>query len=439
MELLDLIAQGNAAAARHDWAEAERNFRAAAEREPNAALVLRGFGDALVQLRKFDEAEPVWRKVVEIEPTRAEAQQMLGLILMHRREFDGARQHLTQALALNPNLLESAFNLGRAHAAVGDRVRAVQYFQQAHTIAPLHAKALAALVQTLNELQRGPEAVAIGARGVAVIAAHGGAAPSAVNEIRHHIAHAYRRMGDVAGAADCYRAMIATDPADPVVRHLLAAAEGVPTTDAYAAGFAKAFFDNLAADFDTHLVQRLGYGSPSLLMAGLRSLRPAPDSFQGVLDLGCGTGLMAEALATHYALPRLVGIDLSEKMLVEAGKRGRYHKLVAGNVVEQTPALAERFDLAIAADVFVYLGDMAPMYRAAQAALHTKGLFVFTAEVGTAPTFVLTSNGHYKHNLDYLTALAAQTGFTVLRTDLQPIRKEATDTVMGHYIYLEKN
>lgn len=126
-------------------------------------------------------------------------------------------------------------------------------------------------------------------------------------------------------------------------------------------------------------------------------------------------------------------------MLREAEKRGCYHKLVASNVVVQTPALAERFDLAIAADVFVYLGDMAPMYRAAQAALNAKGLFVFSAEVGTAPTFSLASNGHYQHNLDYLTGLAGQTGFTVLRTEPQPIRKEATDTVMGHYIYLEKN
>lgn len=254
MQTLDLIAYGDAAAARHDCAEAERCFRAAAEREPNASLALRGLGDALVQLRKFDEAEPVWRKVVEIEPRRAEAQQMLGLILAHRRELDGARQHLGEALALNPILAETAFNLGSINYASGDRARAVQYFQHAHNVGPQHAKALAALVQALNELQRGQEAVTIGAKGVAAIEAHGGATSSVLNEIRHHIADAYRRMGDIVGAADCYRAMIATDPNDDVLRHLLAATEEETTTDAHAAGFAKAFFDNLAADFDTHLV-----------------------------------------------------------------------------------------------------------------------------------------------------------------------------------------
>lgn len=433
-----LIAKGDAAVAARDWAEAERCYREAVAREAGSLRALRGLGDALVSQQKFADAEPVWRQVVTFEPKRADAQQMLGLILLRRRDLDGARGHLSEALALNPHLPEAAFNLGRINYVSGDRAAAIGYFKRAHEAGPQHVKALAALVQTLNEMQREAEAVQIAAKGLAAIEAQGGAATGALNEIRHHMAHAYRRLGDIAQAADCYRAMIAADPRDEVAQHLLAAAEG-KTTDAHANAFAKTFFDNLAADFDTHLVQRLGYGSPMILTAGLRSLRPAPDSFACVLDLGCGTGLMAEALASHYALPRLVGIDLSEKMLREAEKRGRYHKLVAGDVVTQTTAVGENFDLLIAADVFVYVGDMTPMYRAAHKVLGAKGLFVFTTEVGTAPTFALASNGHYKHNLDYLKTVAGQTGFELVRAEVAPIRKEATETVMGHYIYLQKN
>lgn len=438
MDTPALIAKGDAATAARNWAEAERCFAEVVAREAVSLRALRGLGDALVSQQKFTEAEPVWRHVVNLAPRQADAQQMLGLILLRRRDIEGARPHLVEALALNPNLPEAVFNMGRLGYIGGDRASAAAYFKRAHEAAPQHAKALAALVQTLNETQRETEAVTIGAKGLTVLEAAGATAPAALNEVRHHMALAYRRLGDVVRLKDCYRAMIATDPNDQVALHLLAAADGT-ATDAHASGFAKVFFDNLAADFDTHLVQRLGYGSPKVLTAGLRNFRPAADSFTAVLDLGCGTGLMAEGLATHYALPRLVGIDLSEKMLREAEKRGRYHKLVAGDVVRETATLNERFDLVIAADVFIYVGNMAPMYRAADAALHPKGLFVFTTEVGAAPTFALTSNGHYKHNIDYLTGLAAPTGFTVLRTEIQPIRKEAADTVMGHYIYLERN
>jgi predicted TPR repeat methyltransferase len=437
MDMPALIAKGDAAAAARSWAEAEISYRAALVEDGQGLRALRGLGDALISQQKFADAEAVWRSVVTLAPQQADAQQMLGLILLHRRETEGARVHLSAALALNPNLPKASFNMGHLSYIAGDRASAIAYFQRAHTLAPHDPKALAALTQTLNEVQREPEAAATAVKGLAVLEAAGGASPAALNDIRHHLVHAYRRMGDTVRLVEVYRAAIAADPDDQVAQHLLAAAQGL-TTDAHAAAFAKAFFDNLAPNFDTHLVQRLGYGSPTVLTAGLRALRPAPDSFAAVLDLGCGTGLMAEGLATHYALPRLVGLDLSEKMLHEAGKRGRYHHLIAGEVTGATAAMDERFDLVVAADVFIYLGDLAPIHRAVQRVLAPKGLFAFTTEVGTAPSFTLANNGHYKHGVDYLTGLAAATGFTVVRTEQAPIRKEATDTVMGHYIYLEK-
>ncbi len=438
MDMPALIAKGDAAAAARNWAEAEVSYRAALVQDGQSLRALRGLGDALISQQKFTDAETVWRRVVTLAPQQADAQQMLGLILLHRRETEGARRHLSAALALNPNLPKACFNMGHLSYIAGDRAGAIAYFQRAHTLAPHDPKALAALTQTLNEIQREPEAAAVATKGLAVLEAAGGASPAALYEVRHHLAHAYRRMGDTVRLSEVYRAVVAADPHDQVAQHLLAAAQGV-TTDAHASAFAKAFFDNLAPNFDTHLVQRLEYSSPQVLTAGLRALRPASDSFAAVLDLGCGTGLMAEGLATHYALAHLVGVDLSEKMLHQARKRGRYHRLIAGDLAAAAAAMDEPFDLAVAADVFVYLGDLAPIHRAVQRILVPTGLFVFTTETGATPSFMLASNGHYKHGVDYLADLAAATGFTVVRIEQAPIRKEAADIVMGHYVYLAKN
>ena len=269
------------------------------------------------------------------------------------------------------------------------------------------------------------------------MAADPGIKPTALKEIRQHLAQAYRRLEDSARLADCYRVMIAADPGDNVARHLLAAAEGTQT-QAYAKDFAQYFFDNLAADFDQHLVGRLGYSAPANLAAGLQSLRPDRASFPAALDLGCGTGLMGAALVKGYDVRRLVGIDLSEKMVREAEKRGIYHQLIAADVAAAMQTLDGAFDLVIAADVFIYLGALGPVLAAAHRALGGGGLLAFTVESGAESEVELAPNGHYRHNLDALLQRAASIGFTLARADVHPIRKEVHDVVMGHYVYLEK-
>ena len=302
--------------------------------------------------------------------------------------------------------------------------------------APTHAKALAALVQTLIELKHEREAVAAAVKGLPVLE-QSGAAPAALNEVRHHLAQAYRRLGDNAAAADCYRAMVAADPTDAVAQHFLAASEGKVSAE-YAGGFAKAFFDSLAETFDEHLVGRLGYGSPARLLADLGALRPDPASFAGVLDLGCGTGLMARALAEKYRMAHLVGLDISEKMLHEAVKRGLYSELVAGDLIPVMTGRTDTFDLVIGADVFIYVPDLAPVLAQAARLLRPRGLFAFTVEISAQADVELAPNGHYRHNKDHLLRTAAAHGFAMAHTADAPIRKEATETVLGHYLYFEK-
>ena len=45
-----------------------------------------------------------------------------------------------------------------------------------------------------------------------------------------------------------------------------------------------------------------------------------------IIDLGCGTGLIGQALKKRRN--RLTGVDISSAMLEQAGKKGVYDKLV---------------------------------------------------------------------------------------------------------------
>jgi predicted TPR repeat methyltransferase len=67
-----------------------------------------------------------------------------------------------------------------------------------------------------------------------------------------------------------------------------------------------------ADNFDTALVEGLGYRGPRLLFEAVRSAceaRRKPAYFKHAIDLGCGAGLTAAAFAEM--VEQFTGIDLS--------------------------------------------------------------------------------------------------------------------------------
>ena len=80
-------------------------------------------------------------------------------------------------------------------------------------------------------------------------------------------------------------------------------------------------------------------------------------------DLGCGTGLCG--LLLRPAGRDAGGVDLSPAMIEKARARGVYDRLEAGDLVEAMKKAPRSFDLLVAADVFIYVGDLAPTFEAA--------------------------------------------------------------------------
>jgi predicted TPR repeat methyltransferase len=161
---------------------------------------------------------------------------------------------------------------------------------------------------------------------------------------------------------------------------------------------AASLFDRYASKFEKHLVSDLGYSAPAQI-AKIVAAHFSDRSF-AMLDLGCGTGLVAEALrdATGY----YVGVDISEKMLDEAEKKKLYRQL---HQVDVRDALRDTkpnsFDFVVAADVFIYLGKLDDIIPHALRILREGGLFCFTIELdtfnpestGTASAGMRTSHG----------------------------------------------
>lgn len=114
----------------------------------------------------------------------------------------------------------------------------------------------------------------------------------------------------------------------------------------------------------------------------LKGLFP-PVSGKSVLDLGCGYGWHCRYAAEQGAA-RVLGLDISEKMLAEAGRRGGegIEYRLCGIEDYEYPAAA--WDMVVSNLVLHYIEDLDAVYRKVFKTLRPGGVFLFNIE---HPTF----------------------------------------------------
>lgn len=178
-------------------------------------------------------------------------------------------------------------------------------------------------------------------------------------------------------------------------------------TPAMTGTYVKRLFDQHAPDFDAALVGRLGYRGPELLLEAVR--KAAGDRLGAMLDLGCGTGLAGVAFRPY--VDRLIGMDISPGMIEQARAKNAYDELAAADLLEFLHGEDEaKYDLVLAADVFVYCSDLAPIAAASARAMKPAALFAFTVETHSGPGALLQGTLRYAHGEDHVRAAVNAAG-----------------------------
>ncbi|MGC1577352.1 MAG: methyltransferase [Beijerinckiaceae bacterium] len=263
-------------------------------------------------------------------------------------------------------------------------------------------------------------------------------------------APAWKLLGDalaVSGEREearvAYERATALDPDGRLGARLeLARLGAITAKEAMQTGYVAALFDEYCDRFDAHLVERLSYRAPQGVLQALREVcaaRERPFRFRHALDLGCGTGLMGDAIRPFA--DRLTGVDLSSGMLAKARAKLIYDELVQGELLAFLRARPRPgADLVLAADVLVYVADLKPIFGAAHAALGSSGLFGFTVQScgeDAAPEgYRLGRDNRFAHAQSYLRASASSQGFAVAHLSPAVTRQDGGRDVEGCMVVL---
>jgi predicted TPR repeat methyltransferase len=124
-------------------------------------------------------------------------------------------------------------------------------------------------------------------------------------------------------------------------------------------------------------------------------------------------------------------------MLERARDTGLYDGLYCGDMVGYLRVRPSSTDVIVAADVFVYVGDLKPVFSVARLALRGGGRFAFSVEQHEgAEAFVLRASGRYAHSRAGIESLAHSHGFVIHEIAPGTLRQESGEDMRGLLVVL---
>lgn len=344
--------------------EALASFDHALALKPDNPEVLNNRGTVLCDVKRHDEALASFDRALALKPGYAEAHYNRGNTLRELGRYDDALASYDRALALKTDYVDALKNRGAALRALSRMDDALETFERILALKPDDAEVLENCGHVLNALKRPQEAIA-----------------------------------SFQGALAC-----GGDP--DLIHYYLAALGAAPLPSSSPQSYVEELFDQYAERFDETLLG-LKYDIPRQLFEAIVAI--GGDASRDIADLGCGTGMCGPFFRTIAR--SLIGVDVAANMIEKAAERGVYDRLVKQDVSAFLAANASAFDLLIAADVFIYIGDIDTVFARARAALRPGGQFAFSVESTEGDGYVLLPSRRYAHSPGYLRALASKHGF----------------------------
>jgi predicted TPR repeat methyltransferase len=383
-----------------------------------------------VRLAQFRPAlaEQSLRTALALQPDYIEAINNLGVALMGQGKMDEAITHFLKAIEMRHAYPSARNNLGNALRAKRLYREAVACYRDAIEFKPDHHEAWSNMAIAYLEMQDLPAAEAACIRAIQL-------KPDAVSA-HYTLGLTLEEAKRLDEAIEHYREALKLRPNASGLRFQLAALTGGEREKFPVAPpeYVASLFDHYADTFDRHLVETLGYRVPQVLhdavvAAGVKG--PVD-----IVDLGCGTGLCGPLF--RPMAKTLIGVDISSRMAHQARERKVYDELHVEELTDFMIARSKSFDVAIAADVFEYFGDLTGVLSAAATALREGGIIAFTLEKHDGEGYVLNPTRRYAHSIGYVRSILPEVKLAEVTAYEEVLRMQSRKGVAGWVILLRR-
>lgn len=369
--------------------EAEKKYLLILSYVSDIWLIHYNLGLLYFQLGRFESSVEHYNKALELAGDNPDIFFNLAICLKQCGRYEEAVNAYNSALEIEPGDLDCLYNLAGCYLAAGDHTKASQRYHELLSITPDHEGAL------------------------------------------NNLAYLYHKTGDKEKALHFYARLLNINPSHESAAHMCNALQGSACSNA-PSSYIRDVFDQYSDHYEDSLLKKLEYRVHESLY-DFAVVSSGTDSFGSALDLGCGTGLSGEAFAKSCSF--IDGIDISRNMLSKAEAKGIYRTLWAGEIVALLARpLSEKYNLAIAADVFAYFGELNTVFGLTAESVKAGGLFFFSVEIIegiSASPFFLQESGRFSHSDSYIRQAAQKNGWKYLQSTPLNLRKEGGRWIKG--------
>ena len=348
-----------------------------------------------------------------------------GKLYQGSGNFGAAIACYENAIRINSNDVDAHYELGHLYRSVGEYQQSIFFYSNVTRIDPNQIEVHNELGKLYQELGNLEQAINCYRNAIQI--------NSRYMKAHYNLGHLYQSIGQQEKAINSYQVTLdlcddalALEPNNEEVyrlrqsaAHLLNSQVGV-TTKTAPPHYVQGLFDEYANRFDYHLVEILDYKVPQSLKEALASQLGHNLTFDVGIDLGCGTGLSGQVF--RPICKQLVGIDLSPKMIEIAKGKNIYDTVENNEISIYLEQSSEKYDLFIATDLLIYIGDLTMLFSNISKASNQKGIFVFSTELVQEVDYSLTTQGRYAHSESYIRNLAQQNKFNILNISNTTIR-----------------
>ena len=357
---------------------------------PNYAQVYNNLGVLLKKLGEFNTSILSYIRAINLKPNYVQAYNNLGLAYLEKNETNKALTVFLKALNSDFNNENSNFNIGTVYYKKKNFKEAEIYFKNAISLNPKFTEAY------------------------------------------YNLGIIYHDQNKLNLAKKYYQDTLKLDPKFSEAEHILNSISG-KTSKFAPREYVEKLFDNYANEFDNSLLNDLNYKTPKIIKKII--LNDKNNKSGSVLDLGCGTGLMGEELKLNFHY--IDGVDLSKLMIEKAYEKKIYRNLFHEEIERHLNGTILDYDYFVAADVFVYIGDLSNIFRIIKNKNKRKGRLIFSTEHCDREEYALTNKGRYTHSRKYIENLCKRFGYNIIFFDKFQIRKDNDINIIGGLYHLE--